>query len=1116
MSSSTTPSRSSQSRRSTNNINSNTATAPASHSQAVFNDIDVDAIFKKRTKPSSSPNNDVASGNLFNDPAESGDIGMSMSMGMSTSLGIGAVGSNVTGMSSIAYSNNGSQSYNNAKPVKNKIKDKLSLTRSNTARIGNVTTGAIPGTSDANANANANANAASHNNSLIEDMGISSLNLSLATGPGTGTSSVKEKKVKMTISDPTDSNAVASLISHLVPVTNTGTGTNHAHASSNNNKNNNNNHHSEESKINPYDHVNECLLAIRVHKFEFTNQNGTTSTRIHKNLLEQSDSGHGHGHGSAMGATGAGTVGLGNMTINPKNKNKLRYVCITRSTNAPLQHPTASGSGINPHEDNMDQEEDDLSEDSEDDDENNDDYSLLYNPNDKDADAEVSPQRRHRRTKTLPTKNTKKKLRRRKNKHNVDVDTGSLAMVDTKRYHFAPPEQERSSIPSLVFLAIHTDGTHPDVREIRNLEELIAIENVVVSSNSNTGAKGSSGMRRGSGPRVRKNQAVGDDGTGTSTGAGTGIVKLVFQNGGIVEIDCGAGDGIHDESGGNKLSNNLNATDPSRSASIGGTHDKSRSSGLSGLSSGLRVHLGEEATKTPFLQKHRFLWSLLQVHAISSSAAAFAFARATGRPGTGSGGVSVGTGAGIVTVGHAAHTQSGLSQLTMRHVDRAELQYISTVNGFLSDNPVLCALLERQRNLTLQSSASGESGPGASGKLRQGLGLKYGSSKGFRAGSTDPNDLLLGGVGQMDEETKRDGPMEDEMDGIAYDMIMGNFGRMTLFLSEEEKVDAEEVLNAMIKSDGTSDNNDLLRDDGRTSSSKLLDGEEDRDIFNLNEGDTSENLMQLLQKRMRDLEAETCRRLIAWEDEKQYSVSGTSPAKRDTTEAQSLASLFETLDSLDKELEDMEEWLSDKTAAIKPLTDDCREVEEVNRELDQQKFSYELLSIELGRLLDGLEVAPGAMDVLMDPTALMVYDRNGDINVKASEPAVEQIYNAGKALKMSFDKVQEEGGVHLRAVSEQVEDLLQLSNEFCRAIAGIVVAVMKRTIAEVGETDDLSSKQDSKHSSHGATAKSIRNVSALSSESQVINLKHGHPTNRLLFCFKIDATSISDVPTGIH
>ena len=56
----------------------------------------------------------------------------------------------------------------------------------------------------------------------------------------------------------------------------------------------------------------------------------------------------------------------------------------------------------------------------------------------------------------------------------------------------------------------------------------------------------------------------------------------------------------------------------------------------------------------------------------------------------------------------------------------------------------------------------------------------------------------------------------------------------------------------------------------------------------------------------------------------------------------------------------MEEWLSDKAAAIKTLKDDCREVEEINRELvDQRIFSHELVSIKPRRLFNGLEVEPG-------------------------------------------------------------------------------------------------------------------------------------------------------------
>ncbi len=606
-------------------------------------------------------------------------------------------------------------------------------------------------------------------------------------------------------------------------------------------------------------------------------------------------------------------------------------------------------------DDDHDDDDDDMDsqEDEDDDEEDDDDYSLLYNPETRHKEEEEDEQ--------LHLSHRRKKKRRRRRNH-------------------ASPQNEQSSFPSLVFLAIHSDGSHPDVREVIALEELIAIENVM----------------------------------------NHGMVKLVFRNGGIVEIDCNVnlGDQGHGNGGGSGGGGGRNKNALPHDMSVGGRGGIGI--GITGSTMNAR-----SGPVTPFLQKNRFLWSLLQIHAISSTGTAFARV-------------------------HSAP----LPQLTMRNVDRAELQYISTVNGFLSDNPVLCALLERQRNLNKSDAASTAGRSGASGG---GAG-----DDNSRVGGKDSDSQRdRKGTGAREEESKREpGQIDDEMDGIAYDMIMGNFGKLTLFLSEEEKCDAEEVLNTTIVEKDANGNPAL--NDGNVS-----------ELFNLDDSDIAENLMQLLQKRMRDLEAETCRRLIAWEDEKKYSISGNAPTRRDTMEAQSLSSLFEKLDELDKELEDMEDWLLDKAVEIKPLTDDCREVEEVNRELDQQKFSYELLSIELGKLLDGLEVEPGTLDILMNPTSHMVYHKNGDINLKESEPHVEQIYHAGKALKMSFDKVQEERGVHLRAVSERVEGLLQLSTSFCEAVAGIMVAVMKRTIVEVGDADD------SKNTSHAGIAKSIRGVSSL-------------------------------------
>jgi hypothetical protein len=45
------------------------------------------------------------------------------------------------------------------------------------------------------------------------------------------------------------------------------------------------------------------------------------------------------------------------------------------------------------------------------------------------------------------------------------------------------------------------------------------------------------------------------------------------------------------------------------------------------------------------------------------------------------------------------------------------------------------------------------------------------------------------------------------------------------------------------------------------------------------------------------------------------------------------------------------------------------EVEEINRELDQRFFSYELVSIELRRLFDGLQVEPGCPLCSENPTS---------------------------------------------------------------------------------------------------------------------------------------------------
>lgn len=93
-------------------------------------------------------------------------------------------------------------------------------------------------------------------------------------------------------------------------------------------------------------------------------------------------------------------------------------------------------------------------------------------------------------------------------------------------------------------------------------------------------------------------------------------------------------------------------------------------------------------------------------------------------------------------------------------MDRAELQYVATVNPFLADSKVLRELLERQRK-------SIEEDEPASSELK-----------------------TTAGKGEEKVEM-------EEMDILAYAMMMGNFNkRVSLFQSESERKDAEEVLNS--------------------------------------------------------------------------------------------------------------------------------------------------------------------------------------------------------------------------------------------------------------------------------------------------------------------------------
>jgi len=387
---------------------------------------------------------------------------------------------------------------------------------------------------------------------------------------------------------------------------------------------------------------------------------------------------------------------------------------------------------------------------------------------------------------------------------------------------------------------------------------------------------------------------------------------------------------------------------------------------------------------TASMRKERFVWSLLQIHAMLCTS------------------VVERNSLGSRTNQGSSQKDRLLQPLNVRNLDRAELQYVATVNGFLRDSLALCSLLDRQRDI----------------------------------GSGQHADMRA-----FEEDEKK-----DEMDGMAYDMMMGNFStRVAIYHSADERADAEEVLNATHFEAGIEE-----------------------------EDSAADILASKLQDRMKELEAETCMRLIAWEDEKHYSIVGQNPYERESEDAMSLGNLFRTLDLLDKELETMEVWLHDRAAVIKPLTDDCRDIEEENRCLEQQWKSYEVLSEELRRLLTGVGIPKQSEKVLNNPASALVYSADGSIDIEASESGVDKIHHAGKALKEAMENAKKAGGVHLRAVNERVEQLVKMSSVFCTALAQIIVTVMEqiKSLVMVASDNGKVSKSDT----HAMIAKKIRDT----------------------------------------
>ena len=286
-----------------------------------------------------------------------------------------------------------------------------------------------------------------------------------------------------------------------------------------------------------------------------------------------------------------------------KSRNKLRYAVILRSTNRPLLRPAAfapdgnSGAAVVDGYEDEDDEDDTVGNDLSADDN----YDHLYNPDPRsDASASTAEKRRTKRRKSKTDQTSSEDANKKANA------AGGGAAKRPEYDSGVPSRHEISSFPALHCMAIHSDGTKPDVRKVLELDKLVSIENC---------------------PPKKGSAASGSAGT----------VALVFRNGDAVEIDCDLPNAVLHSTTGGSGSNN-----PAAHAALG--------KGSGGME------------RTNKLRKERFLWSLLQVHAMLCTAVAERAAAEAAQAG-GGGGRTVGGGVG-----------GALPPLKVRNVDRGELQ----------------------------------------------------------------------------------------------------------------------------------------------------------------------------------------------------------------------------------------------------------------------------------------------------------------------------------------------------------------------------------------------------------------------------------------------------------
>lgn len=771
--------------------------------------------------------------------------------------------------------------------------------------------------------------------------------------------------------------------------------------------------------------VNEPLLTIRLMRFEI----------------------YPRGHRPHSAST---TNAIAMDKFSKKNRSRLRYLSIIRTTNRPLRVlskttavansstiPTSTGSNF--VDKLVDIDEGDMSEELYDNDEEKEcidmeddiQYESMFtsdSTNESSIHSPLSSIRKGDGGKSTILGNSATRSNQGKSSPATSKNSVSRSILkgSSNRRLQDAEESEISSFPVLLLLTVNSDGSSMEVRKIFELDQLVSVEYLPGSTTTTTTGSSSTMNPTNSSDVVYGNSTKKSNINNSSTpsrettysfsSADAGSLGLTFKNGDVVEIFCEALDlsntsGNGSTNGVGAVSNAMTADDVELDA--GDTLSSVPGSLLSGVvdSSPSLHHLKENkrnihgpltdstldgvVVRGPggvdtFSRREFFLWCLLQIHTMLCTSVVEHSIMQHRRQKS----VTMNTPQfGRQHLGNTASSQSlpikPLPTLSLRNIDRSELQYLCTVNGYVTKNLMVVALLKRQRYFHPRFHK--RQGAAPSGNID--MANEEAGSCNFSLDDLAQEVLMMSG-------------------GAGSSLLLSGVYQASIFSSAEEESDAQEVINSATTQ--------YLAQLLRTSSISAMEAERQSiDIVV-----TGESLQLLLQKRMRQLETDACKRLIAWEDEKGNSAaailqSSSRRNQRDCVGFLSLVELFATLDELDADLAQMEAWLQDRSTFFRPLSVDCCEIEEENRGLEQQWKSYALLGEQLTQLLSGLDVSEKVKEVLKNPRKVLSVNRK--TGAVENEKGIDIIKGAGRELKGALDRAVNRGGLHLRAVHDCVK-----------------------------------------------------------------------------------------------